>query len=408
MSGPPAPGQPAHVSFLAPTDEQRELCLAMRRFVGEQIVPLEAELDPDASEVDRDTLLALVALTKQMGLHNLGVPEEHGGPGVDTVTHALLVMEMSQHRAGLYSPCYGAFGGTGIAQLYDADPAQRERYLYPALRGEKRIFFGLTEPSGGSDPANTILTTAVRDGDDWIINGSKVFISDAHRADCGLVFARTGGAGSGRGGISCFIVDTDTPGFAVTRVIPTLRAGSCPTELSFTDMRVPSANLLGEVGGGFALANEALVRTRIPYSAGCVGVAMKAQSLVLDYVKQRSVFGKTLAEHEGVQWMLVDNELDIRNAALLTLHAASRADQGLPFRTETAMAKIHATEASARVVDRSMQLFGGSGVTKDLPFERWFRELRIRRIGEGTNETQRMLVSRDLLRAPRYKAIWEA
>jgi len=192
VSGPPAPGQSAAVSFLAPTDEQRELCLAMRRFVGEQIVPLEAELDPDASEVDRDTFAALVALTKQMGLHNLGVPEEHGGPGVDTVTHALLVMEMSQHRAGLYSPCYGAFGGTGIAQLYDADRQQRERYLYPALRGEKRIFFGLTEPSGGSDPANTILTTAVRDGDDWIINGSKVFISDAHRADCGLVFARTG------------------------------------------------------------------------------------------------------------------------------------------------------------------------------------------------------------------------
>ncbi len=387
------------------TDEQRELCLMVRRFVTERIVPLEAELDPDESELPPEVHASLVAETKKMGLYNLDVPEEYGGPGIDTVTWTLLAMEMSQHRAGLYTPCYGAFGGTGIAQLYDADPEQKERYLYPALRGEKRLFFGLTEPSGGSDPANTIRTRAVRDGDHWVINGSKVFISDAHRADFGLVFARSGGAG--RSGISCFIVDTDTPGFEVSRVIHTLRSGSSPTELTFTDMRVPAANLLGVEGGGFALANHALVRTRIPYSAGCVGLAMKAQSLVVDYVKQREVFGKTLAEHEGAQWMLVDNEVDIHNAALLTLHAASLADQGKPFRTETAMAKMYATEASARVVDRSMQLFGGYGVTKDLPFERWYRELRIRRIGEGTNETQRMIVSRDLLRAPRHRAIWE-
>jgi acyl-CoA dehydrogenase len=394
--------------YFETTDEQRELCLSVRRFVRERILPLEAELDPDTSELDSATHASLVAVVTQMGLYNLGVPAEHGGPEVDVVTHTLLVMEISQHRAGLYSPCYGAFGGTGIAQLYAGSAEQRERYLQPALRGEKLVFFGLTEHGGGSDPANTITTTAVPDGDDWIINGGKVFISDAHRADFGLVFARTGGPGSGRDGISCFIVDTDTPGFEVTRVIATLRAGSCPTELCFTDMRVPGANLLGEVGGGFALANESLVRTRIPYAAGCIGVAMKAQALALEYVKQRPVFGKTLAEHEGVQWMLVDSELDIRTAALLTLHAASRADRGLAFRTEAAIAKIWATEAAARVVDRSMQLFGGYGVTKDLPFERWFRELRIRRIGEGTTETQRMVVSRDLLRATGHRALWEA
>jgi acyl-CoA dehydrogenase len=393
--------------YFEPTEEQRELCLTMRRFVNEQILPLETTLDPDASELSAEQLAPLVATAKQIGLHNLGVPAQDGGPDVDTVTWAMLAMEMSQHRAGLYSACYGAFGGIGIPQLSAASPSQRERYYEPLLRGEKRAFFGLTESSGGSDPATTIRTSAVRDGEDWILNGGKIFISDAHTADFGLVFARTGGPGSGRDGISCFIVDTDTPGFRVERVIATLRAGVEPTELSFTDMRVPGSNLLGEVGGGFALANTALVRTRIPYSAGCVGVAIKAHTMALDYVKQREVFGKTLAEHEGVQWMLVDSEIEIRNATFLVLHAAARADQGLPFRTETAIAKIYATEASARVVDRSMQLFGGYGVAKELPFERWYRELRIRRIGEGSTETQRMVVSRDLLRALRHKVAWE-
>jgi acyl-CoA dehydrogenase len=388
------------------TSTQRELCERVRAFVTERILPLEEELDPDESELDEATLAPLVAETRAMGLYNYDVPAAHGGPGLDTVTTTLLAMEMSQHRAGLYSPCYGAFGPSGFAQLYDATPEQRERFLHPALRGEKRVFFGLTEEGGGSDPANAIATTAVREGDEWVINGSKIFIGEAHRADFGLVFARTGGPG--RQGISCFVVETSTPGFEVVRAIHTLRSGTTPSEIRFRQVRVPHENLIGHEGGGFALANAALVRIRIPYSAACVGLAIKAQALVLEHVKGREVFGKTLAEHEGVQWMLVDNDLDIHHATLMVLHAASRADEGLTFRRETALAKISATEASARVVDRSMQLFGAWGVAKDLPFERWYRELRIRRIGEGTSETQRMVISRDLLGATRYQSLWEA
>jgi acyl-CoA dehydrogenase len=387
------------------TNRQRELCARVRAFVVERIAPLEETLDPDESELDEVTLAALVDETKAMGLYNYDVPAEHGGPGLDTVTTTLLAMEMSQHRAGLYVPCYGAFGPSGFAQLYDATLEQRERFLYPALRGEKRVFFGLTEPAGGSDPANAIMTTAVREGDEWLLNGTKIFIGESHRADFGLVFARTGGPG--RGGISCFVVETSSPGFEVVRAIHTLRSGTTPSEIRFSDVRVPHENLIGHEGGGFALANTALVRIRIPYSAACVGLAIKSQSLVLEHVKDRVVFGKTLSEHEGVQWMLCDNELDIHSATLMVLHAASRADQGLSFRKETALAKIAATESSARVVDRSMQLFGAWGMSKDLPFERWFRELRIRRIGEGTTETQRMVISRDLLGDPHYEALWE-
>jgi acyl-CoA dehydrogenase len=310
-------------------------------------------------------------------------------------------MEMSQHRAGLYAPCYGVFGGAGLAQLYDATDEQKERYLYPSLRGELRGFFALTEPAGGSDPARAIETSAVQRGNDWVLNGTKVFISGADQADFGLVFARTGGPGSGRDGITCFIVDRDTPGFRVRRIIHTLRAGHYPTELTFEDAIVPAGNILGELGGGFKLANHRLSINRIPYAAACIGVAMRAHEMALEYVGYRSVFGKTLAEHEGIQWMLVDNEIDIRGAALLTLQAASKADRGQPFRTEAAIAKITASEAGSRVVDRAIQIHGGYGVTKDLPLERWYREMRIRRIGEGTTETQKMIISRDLLRGRR-------
>lgn len=381
-----------------PSEEQNLIIAMVRRFVREEIVPLELSLDPDADALPTAEHARLVEKTKSMGLFGLGIPVEYGGPDVDLVTRTLLAIEMSQHRAGLYAPCYGTFGGAGLAQLFEATEAQKERYLYPTLRGEKRGFFGLTEPSGGSDPARAIQTKAVRDGDDWIINGGKIFISGADRAQYGLVFARTS-ADRGRNGVTCFIVDTDTPGFEVQRIVHTLRSAHYATELTFTDMRVPHANVLGEVNRGFAIANDRLSRQRIPYAAGCIGVAVKAHEMALEYVPQRETFGAPLSSRQAIQWMLVDNEVDIKQSSWVTLEAAQRAQQGLNFRKEAAMAKLVATEAASRVVDRCMQMFGGYGVTKDFPFERWYREMRIRRIGEGPNEVQRHIIARDILGA---------
>jgi acyl-CoA dehydrogenase len=378
--------------------EQKSLIETVRRFVRERIVPLEDDLDPDASELDDETYQRLVEETKKMGLFNLGAPPDLGGPEVDTVTNSLLAIEMSQHRAGLYTPCYGTFGSAGgLAQLFGATEAQKEKYLYPTLAGEKSGFFALTEPSGGSDPGRSIRTRAVRDGDMWVLNGSKVFISGADTADYGLVFARTGTIESGRNGITCFIVDADTPGFAVRRVIHTLRSGHYATELQFDDARVPADNVLGGMNKGFSIANDVLSRQRVIYAAGCLGPAVKAHEMAVEYAPIRTVFQKTLAEHEGIQWMLVDNEIDLRTATMAVLHAADLADRGQPFRTEAAIAKMLASEAAGRVVDRCIQIHGGYGVTKELPLERWYRELRIRRIGEGTTETQRMVISRDVL-----------
>jgi len=378
------------------THEQELIVNMVRRFVREEILPLELNLDPDADEIDTEDKARLVEKTKSMGLYGLDIPPEYGGPEIDLVTRTLLAIEMSQHRAGLYAPCYGTFGGAGLAQLFEATDDQKERYLYPTLRGEKRGFFGLSEPSGGSDPARAIQTKAIQDGEDWIINGSKLWISGADKANFGLVFARTD-RDKGRNGVTCFIVDTDTPGFHVRRVVHTLRSAHYATELQFTDMRIPSSNILGEVNKGFAIANDRLTRQRIPYAAGCIGVAIKANEMALEYVPQRETFGAPLSSRQAIQWMLVDNEIDIKQSMWITLEAAHKANQGLPFRKEAAMAKLVASEAGGRVVDRCMQMFGGLGVAKDLPFERWFREMRIRRIGEGPSEVQRHIIARELL-----------
>ena len=378
------------------SDEQQLIVDTVGRFVAEEIVPLEAELDPDAGELEPPDTERLTAMTREMGFYGIDIPEQYGGPGLDTTTRALMAIEMGKHRAGLYNPCYGVFGGAGLAQLYEATEEQKQRWLYPTLRGEKQGCFALTEPSGGSDPARAIHTRAYQDGAEWVINGSKLYISGADKADYALLFARTSDD-PGRGGVTAFIIDTDTAGFNVRRVVHTLRATRYATELELIDLRVPAANVLGEVNGGFAIANDRLSRQRIPYAAGCLGPAIVAQEMAIAWAKSRETFGSLLAEKQAVQWMIVDNEIDIRHARWCVLDAAQKADSGERFRTEAAMAKLVATEAAGRVVDRAIQIHGGIGVTKDLPLERWYRELRIRRIGEGPSEVQRLIMARDIL-----------
>jgi len=378
------------------TDEQRMIVDMVRRFVREEIIPLEARMDPDADSLPPEDQARLVGSVKQMGLYGLGVPPEYGGPDVDLVTRTLIAMEWTQHRGGLYTPCYNAFGGHGMAQLYEATEEQKEKYLFPVLRGEKKAFFALTEPSGGSDPARAIQTRAVREGDEWVLNGTKLFISAADRAHHGVVFARTDSS-KGRDGVTAFIVETHWPGFHVRRIVHTLRQARPATEVQFDNMRVPHENILGEVNGGFRIASNRLTANRIPYAAGCIGVAIKAHEMATEYAKQRETFGAPLATRQAIQWMLVDNEIDIRTARWLVLEAAAKAERGEFYRTEMALAKLVGTEAGGRVVDRCMQIFGGHGVTKDLPFERWYREIRIRRIGEGPSEIQRHIIARELL-----------
>ena len=194
-----------------------------------------------------------------------------------------------------------------------------------------------------------------------------------------------------------FIVDTDAKGFYVRRIVHTLRSAEYATELQFDNLRVAQRNVLGEVNKGFAIASDRVSRARLPYAAACLGVAIKAQEMSIAYAKIRRTFGDLLATRQAIQWMIVDNEIDIRSARWLVLEAAFKAERGQPFASEAALAKLVATEAAGRVVDRAIQIHGGNGVTKDLPLERWYRELRIRRIGEGPSEIQRLIVARNVI-----------
>ena len=377
------------------TEEQQLIIDTVRKFIREEIRPLEADLDPDAYELNPADDERLRAMVKDMGMYQMGLPVEYGGPGVDIVTRTMLAEEMSQHHAGLYAPAYGTFGSSPPEHLYKGTDEQKEKYLYPVIRGEKHAFFGLSEPSGGSDPARAIRTRGVRDGDSWVINGGKLWNSGADTADFGIVYVRTDPT-KGRQGITAFLVDTDTPGFRVQRLVQVLRS-HYTTELSFTDMRIPHSQILGEEGGGFALANDTLAHNRIPYASACLGIAVYAQELAIEWAKQRVTFGEPLANRQAIQWMLVDNEIDMRTSRWIALDAAARAQRGESFRFESSMAKLLCTEAAGRVIDRCMQIHGGLGMAKDMPFERWYREVRIRRIGEGTSEIQRVVMARDLL-----------
>ena len=302
------------------TDEQKLICQTIRRFVREEIVPLEeTELDADAYELPEEHEERLRAIARETGIP--------GATGLDVKTRVFMAEEMAQHRAGLYHPCYGLFGG-GEAE-----------------GGGAGGFIGLTEPTGGSDPARAVRTRAVRDGDEWVVNGSKVFISGADTAKQGTLYVRTGDTDS-RESLSAFRVTTDMPGFEVRRFIHTLRSHYA-TELSFTDMRVPHGNMVGAEGEGFGVANSRLTGGRITYAAGCIGVAVAAHRMASEYSRHRMTFGESLASRQAIQWMLVDNEIDIRTSRWLCLSAAEKADQGKPFRFEAAMAKLIATEARA-------------------------------------------------------------
>ena len=368
----------------------------IRRFIRDEIIPLEQRLDPDAPDLPREDYARLAAKTKAAGLWCLGAPEKYGGGGMDTFSMSVLLEEMSQHRMGLYNPGCGVFGRTPAPFIFAGSPEQIERYAVPAMREGLKTFFAITEPGGGSDPAGAIQTTAVRTDGGWVLNGTKIFISNAHEAEWGVVFARTDRA-KGRQGVSCFIVEKGTPGFTA-RPIKTIRTVSIPNEVHLEDCFVPAANLVGAEGQGLQLALGGLVKNRFPYAACNLGVAVAALRLAVEHAKQRATFGVKLSERQAIQWMLVDAEIEIRAARWLIWEGAWKADRGEDAKVEASIAKLYSSEVLGRVVEAAVQVHGGYGVSKEVPLERWYREARVRRIGEGPSEVQRMVVARSLFR----------
>ena len=377
-------------------DELRVLRDQIRRFIREEILPLEQRLDPDAPEIPHEDFLRLSAKTKAAGLWALGAPEKYGGGGLDTFSMCVVLEEMSQHRMGLYAPGCGVFGRYPPPAIWAGSQEQIEKYAVPTISEGWVTFFAITEPSGGSDPAGAIQTRAERRGDRWVLNGRKVFISHADHGRWGVVFARTDKA-KGRAGISCFILEPGTPGFTA-RNIRTIRTSAVPNDVVFEDCEIPAENLIGQEGQGLDLAFDLLVKQRFPYSACNLGVAMAAHRMAVAHAKQCSTFGVPLAQRQAIQWMLADAEVELRAARWLIWEGAWKADRGEDARVEASIAKLYSSEVLARVIDAAVQIHGGYGVSKEFPLERWYREARVRRIGEGPSEVHRMVIARSLFR----------
>lgn len=363
----------------------------IRRFMREEVQPVEDRQPHDAWALPEADLAPLRAKARAAGLWCLASPAAYGGGGLGLLGQVVVAEEAAKCRMGAYVPACGAFGIDPPSVIWLGTPEQRQKYGVAGIDGGKKNFVAISEAAGGSDPARKIETRARRAGDEYVITGTKLWITAADKADWGIVFARTDA------GITAFIVDRDTPGITC-REIGVIRSYA-PFEVHFDNVRVPAENMLGEDGKGFAICQKWLVHARVPYAAGVIGIAQAALQIAIDHARQRHVHKSLLADKQAVQWMIADSEIELRAARLLTYQAAWNGDLGRDIKTEASIAKVVATETAGRVVDRCIQILGAMGVARDMPLERWYRELRIKRIGEGPSEVHRMVLARELLRS---------
>jgi acyl-CoA dehydrogenase len=374
-------------------DEYVMLRDTVRDFMTREVRPAEEKTEFDSITLPPEALDRLRAQARDLGLWCVQSPAEYGGAGLDLLGQCVVAEEAAKCRMGLYFPACGAFGQDPPLVVFNGTRQQIEKYGIAAIANGQKTFVAISEASGGSDPARAISTRAELKGDRYIVNGSKMWISGVSSADWGVLYARTGAKGD-RGGITAFIVDPKRAGIHWKK-IPLMRSYQ-PFEVTFENYEIPIEDRLGEEGGGFRIAENWLVHARVPYAAASIGVAQESLRLAVEWAKQRSTFGSLLADRQAIQWMVVDSEIELRAARLLVYEAAWKGDRGEDIKVDASIAKVYATEAAGRVVDRCMQIFGGLGMTHEMPLERWYRELRIRRVGEGPSEVQRMVIARDL------------
>jgi butyryl-CoA dehydrogenase len=375
------------------TDEQQLIRDAVREFA-------ESEVAPTAAATDRDHRFPAELVPRMAELNIMGIPypEKYGGAGGDYVSYMLAAEELARACATT-SVILLAHCSLATWPVYHfGTEEQKERYLRDMASGRRLGAFALTEPGAGTD-AGATTTTAVLKGDEYVLNGSKIFISNAPYAEIYIVFAKTDTAAAGTRGISAFIVERDTPGFTVGEAEHKLGIrGSSTPPLYFADCHIPKDALLGGEGNGFKVAMQTLDGGRIGIAAQALGIAQAALDAAVGYAKERVQFGKPLAAQQAIQWMIADMATAVDAARLLVYRAAWCVDNGRPYGTEGAMAKLFASEAATRVADRAIQVHGGYGYTEDYPVERNYRDAKITEIYEGTSEVQRMVISRAALR----------
>lgn len=377
------------------SEEQQMLIETARRFVEEELYPYEQEVE-QTNDVRPELRQQIVDRSMEVGLYAANMPEELGGGGLDPLSMCLLDRELGRASMALQ---YTVGRPSNILQACVG--GQREKYLFPSIRGEKVDCLAMTEPGAGSD-VRSMSCRADRDGDEFVINGTKHFISHADVADFVILFAATGVEETARGPrkkITSFLVDKGTPGFTVRKGYDNVsHRGYHNSILEFDDCRLPHTQVLGEVDQGFAVANDWLGNTRLQVAAICLGRCDRAFELACQYAAERKQFNQTIGKFQGVAFKLADMELRRRSAELIVFDAACKAADDRMSDMDAALAKLASTEALAYIADEALQIHGGMGLMSDLPLERIWRDARVERIWEGTSEIQRMIVSRSILR----------
>lgn len=375
------------------TDEQRMIQELANSFADKEIRPLAKEIDMSCSIPSE-----LIGKMARLGFMGVAVPQEYGGAGMDSVSLVVAMEEIAGACASTATvmTVNNSLACEPILQYGNED--QKKRFLTPLARGEFLGCFALTEAGAGSDAAS-LKTSAIKDGDHYILNGSKLFVSNGKTAQVAIVFAVTD-ASKGHKGISAFIVEKGAPGFSIGRVEEKLGIkGSETVEFIFDGCRIPQENLLGQEGDGFKIAMDTLDAGRIGIAAQSIGIAKACLDEAVKYSRERVQFGKPISNLQAIQFMIADMTMEIEVARLLTHRAASVKDKGLKFIKEASMAKLYASEMANRAAYKAVQIHGGYGYIKDFPVEKYFRDARITTIYEGTSEIQRLTIAKELLRS---------
>ncbi len=383
--------------FFGMTDEQRMIVETTRAFVEAELYPHEAEVER-TGHLRPDLIREIQKKAMEAGLYAANMPEEVGGAGLDTLSWLLYERELGRANYALHWTCVARPSNILLA----GTPEQRERYLFPCIRGEKWDCLAMTEPGAGSD-LRGMSASARREGGDWVLNGTKHFISHADLADFAIVFMASGEEDTPRGKkkrITAFFVDKGTPGFTVREGYRNVsHRGYTNAVLEFDDCRLPDSAVLGEAHKGFEVAKTWLGATRLQVAATCLGRADRALQHAIAYAAERRQFGQQIGKFQGVSFKLADMAMELKAAELLTWEAGWKFDQGHVTEADMSMAKLKATEVLAMVADEAIQIHGGMGLMEELPLERIWRDARVERIWEGTSEIQRHIISRELLRA---------
>ncbi len=381
------------------TEEQTMLRDMVRKFVDNELKPISQQID---KEHNVDLIKGVFKKGAELGLMGLPFPEAYGGVGMGEVGYCILLEELSRGCASTTVTVGAHVGLAGMSILLGGTEQQKQKYLVPIAKGEKIGAYALTEPGAGSDAAN-IQLSAKKDGDSYLLNGTKLWITNGDIADIVVVYAVTDPARRAKGGITAFIVESGVPGFSANRIHDKMGLrGSATSELVFQDVRVPTENILGKIGMGFVIAMETLDESRLSLAAGCIGAAKELIAMSVDFSKKRSAFGQPIANFQAIQWMIADMVAEVYQMESVVYRTAWMYDQGKKIPREGAICKMFCSEALGRVADKAVQIHGGNGFMGEHPVERFYRDARINRIFEGTNEIQRMVIAEDVLKKGGY------